>query len=237
MNRMLILCCALFFVGYSHLISQELQGSWMLKAEDGKTHVLSASGDYFSWSVYSTSDGAFGMTKGGTWDLAGKKTKLDYEFHTADTNMVGQSEIYKMKVKGDRFVVKGNGAPKGKWMDLDQGKTTPLTGAWLISGRKRNGEMSSINTNRPRKTMKLLTGTRFQWIAYDVAKKAFYGTGGGTYSAENGVYTENIGFFSRDNSRVGASLQFEFKVENGDWVHSGKSSKGAPLYEVWSTRE
>lgn len=57
---------------------------------------------------------------------------------------------------------------------------------------------------------------------------------GGTYSAVKGIYTENITFFSRDNSRVGAELSFEFAVKNGDWHHSGKSSKGDPIYEIWS---
>jgi hypothetical protein len=62
------------------------------------------------------------------------------------------------------------------------------------------------------------------------------GTGGGTYTFKDGKYTENIEFFSRDSSRVGSSLAFDGKLENGDWHHSGLSSKGDPIYEVWSRR-
>ena len=29
------------------------------------------------------------------------------------------------------------------------------------------------DVNRPRKTMKILAGNRFQWIAYDISKKDF----------------------------------------------------------------
>ncbi|MDX1470670.1 MAG: hypothetical protein R3213_04170 [Flavobacteriaceae bacterium] len=63
------------------------------------------------------------------------------------------------------------------------------------------------------------------------------GTGGGTYTTEDGKYTENIEFFSRDNSRVGASLEFDFELVDGDWHHSGFSSKGDPLYEIWTLRD
>ena len=51
-----------------------------------------------------------------------------------------------------------------------------------------------------------------------------------------GQYTEKIKYFSRDNSRVGARLQFDFELQQGKWHHSGKSSKGKPIYEVWSKR-
>ena len=52
--------------------------------------------------------------------------------------------------------------------------------------------------------MKILSGTRFQWIAYHIGTKVFSGSGGGTYTSEQGKYTETIDFFSRDNDRVGA---------------------------------
>jgi hypothetical protein len=50
----------------------------------------------------------------------------------------------------------------------------------------------------------------------------------------NGVYTEVIEFFSRDASRVGAKLEFQGSVRDGDWHHLGLSSRGDPIYEIWS---
>ena len=85
--------------------------------------------------------------------------------------------------------------------------------------------------------MKILSGTRFQWIAYNTETKEFMGSGGGTYTTKEGKYTENIEFFSRDDSRVGASLQFDYELKDGDWHHSGLSSKGQPIYEIWSIRK
>ena len=63
------------------------------------------------------------------------------------------------------------------------------------------------------------------------------GTGGGTYSTINGIYTENIEFFSRDNSKAGLSLEFSYSIENNEWNHSGYSSKGDPMHEIWIRRE
>jgi len=101
----------------------------------------------------------------------------------------------------------------------------------------RDGEVQERDTSRPRKTMKILSGTRFQWIAYNTETKEFKGTGGGTYTTIDGKYTEQIEFFSRDDAKVGLRLQFDFAVKDGKWQHQGLSSKGAPIHEIWSVRE
>jgi hypothetical protein len=82
--------------------------------------------------------------------------------------------------------------------------------------------------------VKILSGTRFQWIAINTHTKEFFGTGGGAYTFQGGTYTENIAFFSRDSSRVGASLRFNGKVEKDGWHHSGLSSSGDKIYEIWN---
>lgn len=215
----------------------QIQGSWMNKTDIGDTHVLLFSGSFYSHTIYKTNGGAFVMTKGGKWTSTGNKIKLELEFHTEDSSQVGLFESLSAKLNRKGLKLKGPNLPKGSWEQLDTGINTDLTNPWLFSGRKRNGELSRRDTNRPRKTMKILTGTRFQWIAYNTATKQFFGTGGGTYTAEHGKYTENIEFFSRDNNRVGASLQFNYEMIDGEWHHSGKSSKGDPMYEIWAKRQ
>ena len=64
----------------------------------------------------------------------------------------------------------------------------------------------------------------------------FFGTGGGFYTAEKGIYTENIEFFSRNNNSVGRKLPFSYEVKDSDWYHKGKSSKGKPMHEIWTKR-
>jgi hypothetical protein len=106
-----------------------------------------------------------------------------------------------------------------------------------MSGRIRDGKTQLRDINRPRKTMKILSGTRFQWIAYNTETKKFMGTGGGTYTTKNEEYIENIKFFSRNDSKAGLSLKFSYELMNGKWHHSGLSSKGDPIHEIWSIRK
>ena len=216
-----------------------ISGAWERQVtRDGVafTQMLLFSGNYFSLAEYKTADGAFGMTKGGSWTLAGKQLTLTYEFHTSTPDLVGTTESWQVSPSKKKLTI-AQSADKTSWTRVDAGTGTPLSGAWLISGRKDGEQIVRRATDGPRKTMKMLTGTRFQWIAFNTATKEFFGTGGGTYTAKDGKYTENIGFFSRDNKRVGASLSFDFKVDGKDWHHSGLNSSGQPLYEVWSVRE
>lgn len=215
--------------------AQDLEGTWERKGQFGDkeiTYVMLVSGNFFSWTAFYSGDGAFIATKGGSLKAMKDELVYMYEFDTADSSMVGQTEKHTMSLRGKNLTIDDN----FKWKRTDAGKSSPLNGAWLISGRKRDGEITKRSTDGPRKTMKILTPTRFQWIAYNTETKQFMGTGGGSYTAENGKYVENIEFFSRDNSRVGASLGFDFEVIDGDWHHSGMSSKGSPIYEVWSQR-
>ena len=122
------------------------------------------------------------------------------------------------------------------WTRVDSGAPGALQGSWLMTGRMRDGQPS---TRRPgaRRTMKILSGTRFQWIAYNVETKEFFGSGGGTYGTVDGRYTENIEFFSRDDAKAGRSLEFAYDFVEGAWHHVGKSTAGEPMHEIWARRK
>lgn len=85
--------------------------------------------------------------------------------------------------------------------------------------------------------MKILAGTRFRWIARDVDTRESAGTGGGTYTTDDGAYVEAIEFFPRDDSRVGRELEFDYELNDGAWRHPGLSSTGDPIHEIWSRRQ
>lgn len=206
--------------------SSMIHGAW--KSNDG---VVIFSGNYFTQTVYSTTE--FNYTAGGSFKIDGQKMILTYEFHTQESEKVGTSATAAIDVNGESMIFEGD-----EFKKLDDGAPGMLEGAWLFFNRKRNGELGNPRTaDNPRKTMKILSGTRFQWIAYNVDTKEFMGTGGGTYTTIEGKYTENIDFFSRDQSRVGASLEFDFERKGDEWHHQGLSSKGDPIYEIWKLRE
>ena len=221
-------------------VAPSLAGAWERSTVvdgDPVTQVLLFAGDYFSWTEYRSADGDFHFTKGGHWSADGGQLVFTYEFHTAGAAQVGAEALLSFELDRQKLRLVLPGGASTEWSRLDSGTTTPLSGAWLFAGRRRDGELQRRSTDGPRKTMKLLTGNRFQWIAYNTATKQFFGTGGGTYTADDGRYVETIGFFSRDKSRVGAVLSFDFEVQDGEWHHSGFSSQGDPMYELWAPRK
>jgi len=105
-----------------------------------------------------------------------------------------------------------------------------------MAGRMTDQVERRRDTSGPRKTMKFLLDGFFQWIAFNTDTFQFFGSGGGYYTTEAGNYTEHIEYFSRDNSRVGARLPFQYELKGSDWHHQGFSSKGDPMHEIWSKR-
>ena len=187
-----------------------------------------------SIAMYNAKSGEFIYSNGGTWELNDNMMTEKVEFDTANSERVGEIVTFEVKITNDSLSL-----PDANWHFSKIDNCTPgeLSGAWLMSGRYRNGVKQTRSTDRPRKTMKILSGKRFQWIAYDSEKKEFKGTGGGTYTTIDGKYSEKIEFFSRDKSRVGMDLEFNYNIDDGNWIHKGKTSKGDPLHEIWQKRQ
>lgn len=218
--------------------AQSVVGAWEAyhSSETGEPlrSVVIFSEAYQALTTFHAESGKFIHSNGGSWKLEGDTMTEKVEFHTDQADRVGTESTFNVIITDSILGIVGDDM---KFKRIDDGAPGALQGAWLMSGRKRDGEIRSRDTNRPRKTMKILSGTRFQWIAYNTDTREFMGTGGGTYTTIDGKYTENIEFFSRDDTRVGASLEFDYDLENGNWHHSGLSSKGNPIYEIWSPRK
>ncbi len=231
----LFITLATAFATTSSYPASKLQGAWSNQTAD-VTQVLLFSNGYFSWTSYKTGSGEFIQTKGGSFTFQSSQLVLTYEFSSADSVQVGTTEKWTLSQKDEVLQFTDKAGKPFPLKALDANVTTDLTGSWLMAGRKQDGNITRRDTTTPRKTMKILTGNRFQWIAYNTETKQFSGTGGGTYTATDSTYTETIEFFSRDNKRVGMKLQFNFDVQGNDWHHSGKSSVGEAMYEVWAKR-
>lgn len=218
--------------------AQEFIGAWESfhtteAGEQLKSVVIFADG-YQVMSTFNAKTGKFVSTNGGTWQLEGDTMTEKVEFDTKSPERVGSEVSFQVYFKDSIMGIVGG---KMELKRIDNGSPGTLQGAWLMSGRIRNGKLQERDTSRPRKTMKMLSGTRFQWIAYNTETKQFMGTGGGTYTTVNGKYTENIEFFSRDDSKAGISLGFDYELVDGKWHHKGLSSKGDPIHEIWSLRK
>jgi hypothetical protein len=229
--KSLLICLTLFlsFVGVGKAQPSPV-GAW--KSVSGEvTSILLITPTWFTVTNYQ--EKSFMDSYGGTWKPAGSgESSITIYFNTAKPSDAGQSATIPVGIENDRLITNNPAGGKQEWTRLDDG-TGPLAGNWQITSRENDGKMTPIPKG-PRQTFKILTGTRFQWIAFNLDSGEFFGSGGGTYTFENGTYTEKIEFFSRDNARVGAVLSFKGTVTGNDWDHSGLSSKGDPIHEVWS---
>ncbi|MFQ3214660.1 MAG: hypothetical protein ACI9C9_002200 [Marivirga sp.] len=231
---LLLICTCLSFI----IKAQSPIGAWenISTAKNGdkiKSVVIFTDG-YQVLTIYNESTGKFIHTNGGTWKLEGDTMTEKVEFHTDNGELVGTEVSFQVAITDSSLQIVGSPM---KLKRIDNGKPGALQGAWLMSGRIVEGEEQLRDTSGPRKTMKILSGTRFQWIAYNTQTKQFMGTGGGTYTSQDGEYVEDIAFFSKDDSKVGLSLGFNYKRMDHQWRHSGLSSKGDPINEIWSLRE
>lgn len=210
--------------------TSSITGAWEF-SDGSDQHQLFFEDGYFIHTVHQADK--FIMSRGGLYETSNGTIKAKLQFNSSDSSNVGEELNIPFEVSTSKLSMD---VPAGhvSFDRVDDGKA-PLAGVWRITGRmQEDGKVADIHQTGSRQTYKLLTGKKFQWIAIDPDKKEFSGTGGGSYTFKDGKYTEQIEFFSRDNSRVGVSLVFDGKLEDGKWHHSGLSSKGAKIYEIWS---
>jgi hypothetical protein len=207
-----------------------LTGAWQAK-QGSNEHILIFQDGYFSYSIFDKTGKKFIHTSGGTFSESANRLHVGTEFDEDTKDNVGAHKHFNVEINDGKLNLDLGGGVS-QWTRVDDG-TANLAGNWRITGRMNNGQMQSIQ-KAPRKTLKILSSTRFQWMAINTETKEFLGTGGGTYIFKDGKYTENIEFFSRDSSRVGASLTFDGVVKDNVWTHKGLNSKGEPLHEEWS---
>ena len=220
--------------------AQSIEGAWKLVSQNGKPvmeheYIKIYQDDYFAFGVKNVVENSFVGAGGGPYIFKGGNYSETLDFFTLNPEYVGSATSFKADLSGKKLTLTANtkqGLLEEVWEKISDSKDD-LTGNWVITGRKRDDQISR-STPGARRTVKILSGGRFQWIAFNSETREFSGTGGGTYTAKDGKYVENITFFSRDNSRVGATLGFDFKVLEGEWHHSGLSSQGQPIYEIWT---
>ena len=191
--------------------------------ENGKiiTHRIVIDNEYLIETQFSSDPAEFILTRGGFYTKNGRNFKIEFEFNSNyEIDSLRELEI-----------------GKKKYWDKLSNRTLDLDGKWLMAGRITDNMERRRDISKPRKTMKILKNGYFQWIAFNTENFQFFGTGGGFYTAENGIYTENIEFFSRNNKSVGRVLPFKYSIKNNDWHHQGINSKGDPMYEIWTSRK
>ena len=209
--------------------NSDINGAW--KLQNGTVEqVLIFNNGYFMHTTFDKSKKMLISTRGGAYKYTGNKLEANIEFSPNFKEEIGQIKTYSFAINKDRLSSDINGK-KAAWTMLDNGKG-PMVGTWRSSGRMQDGKVV-LSPPRARKTFKILSGSRYQWAAINAETKEFFGTGGGSYTFVDGKYTETLDFFTKDSTKVGISLTFDGKIEGDLWHHSGLSSQGAKMYEIW----
>lgn len=209
-----------------------LTGVWGYGPADNRT-VMICSGNVFSVATYDITGKKFRTSYGGTWQVKANQLVQQIEWNSADSTTVGKEISSTIKLSNQQLSFNNQ-----QWEKLDDGGPGEVAGAWIITGTYHNDKVSKrASPFFPRRTMKILSGRYFHWIAYHVTNKQFINAGGGTYTTVNGKYTENIAFFTKTAESVGKSLSFDYSFVNGDWRHRGEKSTGGAMDECWTRRE
>jgi hypothetical protein len=197
-------------------------------------HLLLISTNYLIHTAYESNPAQFLGTSGGFFEMQEDSLILKLEFHSDFAHINDTRFSWSYGYLEGKLILNGNEElPYSMEPRLEQ----ELDGAWLFATRGPDTGQERRGDQTPRKTLKFLMDGYFQWIAYNTETFEFFGTGGGRYAAVDGNYIEMIQFFSRDDSRVGAELNFSFERKGNDWHHTGLNSKGEPLYEIWGIRD
>ena len=208
---------------------ETLRGAWEM-VQNNHNFLMIADEHYLMLTEYDLNGKQFFRTFGGPYTLSPGKLTTQVQFNSADSTSVGRTLVFDILGNSELMQTNASGI-KTEWTRIDDG-TQNIAGNWRFYQMGREG--TPRETIGARRTLKLLSGTKFQWAAINIETGVFSGTGGGSYTFKDGIYTEHIEFFSRDNNRVGMSLSFNDTLRNNLWIHSGKTSAGAPMYEIWS---
>jgi len=218
-----------------------ITGVWQTQDASGNALTMICSDKYLMFAVYNLPQKKYVKSGGGTYQISvvSSKNVLSYkrDFNTEDSTVVGLTvaNFYTVDKKELSF---SEGPLAGNWKRIDESKFPKvMNGTWRIKAREGVDSKMQTILKGSRKTLKILSGSHFQWAAFDTDTHQFFGTGGGTYTVKDGKYTENIKFFSRDNKKVGASLTFDCILNGKDWTHTGQSSTGTRVHEVWEKEE
>jgi len=237
-NSLISRYCYFVFLFITSFASYAQIGSNVYHSEQEKNgnlvhHELKIDGDYMTHTMYEVKPAKFIKTLGGFYKIGEDTIEVQLEFNSNFEHDSITQLHYKFEIGEDFLILYLDEKLEFK---ASENLKQELDGQWLFGTRGPDKGQERRGDSKPRKTLKYLQDSRFQWIAYNIETMKFYGTGGGSFTSKNGVYQENIEFFSRDNSRVGAALKFDYELKGNDWHHQGKNSKGEPMYEIWMRR-
>lgn len=183
---------------------------------------------------------------GGTYKVDNNTFTEKLTYFSWDSTAIGTSQTYDWTLTGNTFHQSGliKGAESYEDYVIDEyyerveedftaNPATDLVGVWLYKDGK--GDTADYRTRNNIKTYKVITSKYFYFVFIDQDIATFDGAGFGTYTYNNGKYSETILAFSFDPSAVGKTFDFEMEITDNQFIQKGKMDTDE--YENFSVRE
>lgn len=237
--KMKISLAGLLLLSLTMVHGQSLNGAWRLVEKEGKSPdyevIKLYSEAYYTYAGYSKDTGEFKEAGGGRYILDFFTYREHVEIDSKDASRSGTTTSYKAVLEDDllRITNLETGVVE-RWQKFDDATNVEMTTCWRIHEKQDEGDTQWRRiVYGPRKTVKMLTNTRYQVLAMNSETGEFIGASGGTWYGTQNTYTEHVAFFSKNQENVGRSLAFKKKVQDGLWHHTGRDTEGKILLEKW----
>ncbi len=174
------------------------------------------------------------------WMLLGFTTTTIAQ-QTPDTKGVaeapGKPVLARFSADGTQILITSTNDTLRLW-DVKSGK--PLSGqpahlgTWRLVSFKYGDASNWTDAPQAQRRIKLITATHFTWVEYEVSSGKVQSSAGGTYSFDNGKYTELIEFAGEGmDNYLGKKQPFTIRVEEDKLHQSGQLSDGTKIEEIW----
>lgn len=97
----------------------------------------------------------------------------------------------------------------------------PLEGAYLLIVSQYGDEVTKEEERFMTKGVKLFKDGYWISASFGHPKYPFGGSGGGTFTTQNGKYSETLRYYSWDSTAVGKTYTFDYRLEGDRFTQSG----------------
>jgi hypothetical protein len=110
----------------------------------------------------------------------------------------------------------------------------PHLGTWQLESFKYGDHGKWTDAPQTLRRLKLITEKHFVWVEYEVSSGKVQSMAGGTFTYNEGAYTETIDYAGEGmTDYLGKKQSFTIKVEGGKLHQSGQLSDGLKIEEIW----
>jgi hypothetical protein len=237
-------------------IAQQLQGTWKLTAASWNTDTKQFADntmykifteDRFAFLWYDPASNSFTGAGGGTYTVDGNRFTEKIEYLSLDSTGVGTSQTYDFEILNGILHQYGemnttdfsNYSIQEFYGKVEPGIGTleekhPLIGVWNIEEASYGGEQHDIAT-RYGQVLKIITPGHFYGAFFNPETGNFNGVAFGSWEAQDDQYIETIKAYSWDDSAVGKTYAFDWKVEEGKFYQTGAINSDE--YQDYEIRE